>query len=113
MYGATALKVRGRMFACGASHRSAEPGTLVALVGFDARDELIAADPATYYLTDHYVGYPSVLVRLRRVRKEALNDLLLMAWRYVSTKSNRVGGRPRRRADGARDANRPGGGVKR
>ena len=44
-YGTPALKVRGKMFACIASHRSAEPNTLVVQIGFNERDELLAADP--------------------------------------------------------------------
>ncbi|HEY7497733.1 MAG TPA: MmcQ/YjbR family DNA-binding protein [Vicinamibacterales bacterium] len=84
MYGTPALKVRGKMFACIASHSSAEPNTLVVRVPFDQRDELIATDPSTYYLTDHYVGYASVLVRLSRVHPDALRDLLLSAWRFMS-----------------------------
>lgn len=83
MYGAPALKVRGRMFVCMASHKSAEPNTLVALVGFEERKALIAADPETYYLKDHYVNHPSVLVRLSRIRPDALQNLLLKAWRFV------------------------------
>jgi hypothetical protein len=83
-YGAPSLKVRGQMFACMAAHRSAEPGSLVVRIPFADRDELIAADPDTYYLTDHYVNYASVVVRLGRVRRDALNDLLLMAWRFVT-----------------------------
>jgi hypothetical protein len=82
-YGAPALKVRGHMFACMASHKSAEPNTLVVLVGFDQRDALIASDPETYYLKDHYLNYPSVLVRLSRIRPDALRDLLLKAWRFT------------------------------
>jgi hypothetical protein len=85
VYGSPALKVRGRMFACLAIHRSAEPNTLAVRLEFDRRDELIAAEPETYYLTDHYVGYPCVLVRLQRVRQHALRDLLLMGWRFMST----------------------------
>ncbi len=84
-YGSPALKVRGKMFACIPSHRSAEPDSLVIRIDFDRREELIAADPNTYYLKDHYVGYPCVLVRLTRVRHDELRDLLLMAWRFVST----------------------------
>ena len=83
MYGAPALKVRGHMFVCMASHKSAEPNTLVALVGFEERNALIAADPGTYYLKDHYQNYPSVLVRLSRIMPNALEDLLLKAWRFV------------------------------
>ena len=88
-YGSPALKVRGRMFACIAIHRSAEPNTLAVRIEFDRRDELIAADPETYYLTDHYVNYPCVLVRLRRIENDALRDLLLMGWRFMSTSKGR------------------------
>jgi hypothetical protein len=95
-YGSPALKVRGKMFACLAVHRSADPGSLAIRLDFDQRDELIAAEPKTYYLTDHYVNYPVVLVRLARVRQDALRDLLLMAWRFVSaTGTRRVGRRKR------------------
>ena len=95
-YGSPALKVRGKMFACIAIHRSAEPDSLVIRVPFDQRDDLIAADPKTYYVTDHYVNYPCVLVRLTRVHPDALRDLLLMAWRFVSTSgTRRIGPRTR------------------
>jgi hypothetical protein len=53
-YGSPALKVRGKMFACLAIHRSAEPDSLAIRIDFDQREELMAADPATYYLTDHF-----------------------------------------------------------
>src|SRR5262249_675762 len=72
------------MFACIASHKSAEPGTLVVRIPFDQRDALLAEEPDTYYLKDHYVGYACVLVRLKRVREDALRDLLLTGWRFVS-----------------------------
>src|SRR4026208_2605145 len=71
-YGSPALKVRGKMFACIPSHRSAEADSLVIRIDFDRREALIAADPKTYYLKDHYVGYPCVLVRLTRIRHDAL-----------------------------------------
>lgn len=86
MYGAPALKVRGHMFACMASHKSAEPNTLVVLVGFDERAALIAADPETYYVKEHYLNYPSVLVRLSRVRLDALRDLLRKAWHFTDSR---------------------------
>ena len=38
MFGKPALKVRGKMIACMASHKSAEPGSLVVRMGFDDRD---------------------------------------------------------------------------
>src|SRR5262245_14142782 len=84
-YGTPALKVGGKMFACIASHKSAEPGTLVVRIPFDQRDALIAEDPDLYYLKDHYVGYACVLVRLKRIPDDALRDLLLSGWRFVSS----------------------------
>jgi len=62
-----ALLIRGRMFAVIPTHRSAEPRSLAVRVPFADRDELLAADPATYYIKEHYVSYPCVLVRLDRV----------------------------------------------
>ena len=88
-YGSPALKVDGKMFACMAVHRSAEPNSLVVRVDFEERDELISADPNTYYLTDHYVDYATVLVRLARVHRDALGDLLRMAHQFVTGKSQR------------------------
>ena len=92
-YGSPALKVGGKMFACLAVHKSAEPDSLVLRIAFDDRDELISADPDTYYLTHHYVNYPSVVVRLSRVQQDALRDLLLMAWRFVSASEKRAAAR--------------------
>ncbi len=86
VYGSPALKVGGRMFTCMAVHRSAEPNTLAVRIDFDQRAALIAEDPQTYYLTDHYVDYPAVLVRLSRVTRDALRDLLHGAWRFESAK---------------------------
>jgi hypothetical protein len=51
---------------------------------FEERDELLAAEPETYYITDHYLKYPWVLVRLSRVHPDALRDLLKRAWRLAS-----------------------------
>jgi hypothetical protein len=103
-YGAPSLKVGGQMFACMASHKSAEPGTLVVRLDFEQRDELIAAEPDVYYLQPHYVDYPCVLVRLSRIRRDALADLLRTGWKFVSMRTRRkksaVG--PRRRLRRAR-----------
>ena len=86
-YGAPALKVRGKLLACIPSNRSAEPGSLVVRMDFDDRAELLAADPDVYYVTDHYVGYSAVLVRLSRLTLDALRDLLGMAHKFVTRKA--------------------------
>lgn len=83
-WGQPALKVRGRMFACLASHKSAEPNTLVVRMDFAHRDALIDEEPGTYYIKEHYRGYPCVLVRLSRVLPDALRELVIGAHRFVS-----------------------------
>jgi hypothetical protein len=88
-YGQPALKIGGRMFTCMASHRSAEPGSLVVLVDFQRREELLAEAPEIYYVTDHYLGYPSVLVRLSKVPPDALRGMLSGALQFVQAKKSR------------------------
>jgi hypothetical protein len=83
-YGQPALKIHGKLLACVPAHRSAEPASLLVRVDFDDRAELLAAAPDVYYVTDHYVGYSSVLVRLSRVNSDVLRDLLRMAHKFVT-----------------------------
>src|SRR5208283_939337 len=71
-YGTPAIQVRGALVA-----RLHQDGcSLVVRMALEEREELMAADPATYYITDHYRNYPCVLVRLSRVHPDALRDLL-------------------------------------
>jgi hypothetical protein len=86
-WGQPALKVQGKMLVCMASHKSAEPDTLVVRMAIPDRDALIEEQPETYYLKEHYVGYPCVLVRLSQVHRDALRGLILGALRFVSTKA--------------------------
>jgi hypothetical protein len=83
-YGSPALKVRGKLLACVPTHRSAETGSIVVRLSFDDRAELLAAAPDVYYVTDHYIDYDAVLVRLSRVDAAVLTDLLAMAYKFVT-----------------------------
>src|SRR6266404_5421908 len=83
-YGSPALKVRGKLLACVPVNPSAEPGSLAVRMDFDDRAELLASEPDVYYVTDHYVAYNAVLVRLSRVDPDVLRDLLGMAYRFVT-----------------------------
>ena len=60
-------------------------------VDFEDRAELLAADPEVYYVTDHYVEYPIVLVRLSRVHRDALGELLQMAHGFVAAEKRQGG----------------------
>ena len=89
MYGKLALKLRGKLLACLAIHKSAEPDSLVARIDLEQRAGLLAEAPETYYVTDHYRNYPAVLVRLSRISVDQLRDLLGASWRYVASQSRK------------------------
>jgi hypothetical protein len=87
--GLPVLKVRGCFVAGLASHRSAEPGTLVVRCALDDRERFLEDAPDTYYVTDYYQPYPVVLVRLPYLDREALRDLLAVSWRMAMEKARR------------------------
>jgi hypothetical protein len=60
---------------------------LVVKSDFDERKELMQMNPLTYYITDHYLNYPWILVRLPSVQRPELRELLIKAWRKVASKS--------------------------
>jgi hypothetical protein len=94
-YGTPAFKVGGKLIA-----RLKEDGdSLVVGTTFEEREEMMAAEPATYYITDHYLNYPWVLIRLSRVHPDALRDLLSRAWRLASMAKQRA---PKQRAGRSR-----------
>jgi hypothetical protein len=85
--GSPVLKVGGSFMAGLATHRSAEPETLVVRVGLEEREWLMEDAPQTYYVTDYYRSYPVVLVRLSRIDRDALRDVLSVSWRLALAKA--------------------------
>jgi hypothetical protein len=106
-YGSPALKIHGKLLACIAIHKSAEPESLAVRISLDRRVELMAAAPDIYYLTDHYVNYPVVLVRLSRIHPDALRDLLGIAWHFVKTKKPGSKRSVRKQKDSMANVNAP------
>jgi len=84
-YGNPALKTKGKPFVC--LHK--EGDKLVVRMPFDRREELMAADPETYFITEHYRNYPWVLVSLAKVHPDALPELLQSAHRHASAPKKR------------------------
>ena len=80
-----AFKVRGKLLACKAVNRSAEAGTLAVRIDFADRAALIAADPDVFYVTPHYENYPMILVRVSRISRDALSELLEKSWTFVTS----------------------------
>jgi hypothetical protein len=79
-YRAPALKVKGKLFV----RLREDLDAIVVRMPFDRREELIAGDPDTYFITDHYREYEWVLVRLNKVPADALPDLLQTAYGTAS-----------------------------
>jgi hypothetical protein len=92
--GSAVLTCRGCFMAGMAMHASAEPDTLVVRVDPETRPWLLDEAADTYYVTAYYEPHPVVLVRLARIDREALHDLLAASRRATLLKSPR----PRRRA---------------
>jgi hypothetical protein len=84
-YGTPGFKVDGVLFA--RLHQSFD--ALVVRADFEQRAELMEADPEAYFVTDHYLNYEWVLVRLDRVDPDALRDLLRGAWRSAAAEKKK------------------------
>ena len=82
-YGTPALFVRGKFFA----RIWEDGGTLVIRADFDSRDAMLRARPKIFYLTDHYLGYPAVLLRLSAVSATQLAAALSDSWEFVAPRS--------------------------
>ena len=82
-YGTSALKVRGKLFA--RLHQSGECFVLRTTI-LD-RQIMMQSNPEAFFLTDHYLGYPWILVRFAALRKSDLPELLERAWSLVAPKS--------------------------
>lgn len=81
-YGTPAFRIKEKILA-----RLKEDGeSLMLKVGEFERDALIQLDPDTFYITDHYRGYPAVLIRLSKIDHAQLRDLFRQAWRFVAPK---------------------------
>jgi hypothetical protein len=52
-------------------------------VDFEQRDALLQDDPETYYVKEHYLNYPVVLVRMARLSEDQLRDLITAGRQFV------------------------------
>ena len=80
-YGTPALKVAGKGFV-----RLKEPGILVVMCPPGLKEALIEAEPALYFETPHYYGWPAMLVRLDRIDDDRLRDRIECAWQEKAPK---------------------------
>src|SRR5262245_18864737 len=79
-YGTPAFRVRGKLFA--RLHDSRE--AVVVKIDREERAMRMNVDPEAFYITDHYLAYPWMLVRMAAVEPEVLRELLEEAWRLCA-----------------------------
>jgi hypothetical protein len=80
-YGTQAFRVGGKFLA-----RLRAEDEIAIRVEFATREVLMGTDPETFYISEHYLRYPAMLVRLSRVDREDLRKLLEDAWRHNASK---------------------------
>jgi hypothetical protein len=83
---APALRVKGKLLAWIRD----DPEILAVKTSPINREYLLQADPKVFFITDHYRDYPIVLIRLSRVGRRQLAEVLEEAWRQVAPKRMRA-----------------------
>ena len=86
-YGTPALKVRKKMLV-----RLKEDGDSLVMpdVPVDERAMLVESQPKIFHFTDHYAGYPIVLIRLSKAKRAIVEPLLRRRWRVLASKAART-----------------------
>jgi hypothetical protein len=91
-YGTAGFRVRGKFL----GRLRDDDTVLVVKCGDIERDLRMQADPDAFFTTDHYRGWPTVLVRLSAVTEDDLRDVLEVAWLRSAPKRLRAKLEPRR-----------------
>ena len=86
-YGAPALKVGGKKLFV---RWREDLDAVVLKTTFDEREDLMAADPDVYFITDHYLNYEYVLVNLKTVSREALSDMIRRSYTLATEKKKKT-----------------------
>jgi hypothetical protein len=80
-YGTPSVKVRGKILS---RWRTEAEGALAIRCDFLDRQILLQAQPEVFFLTNHYVNYPMILMRLEKSSRDVLMDVAERAWRLVA-----------------------------
>ena len=80
-YRTPGVKVCGKIFS---RWRTEAEGALAIRCDFLDRQILLQARPDVFFVTEHYLNYPMILVRLNKISRAAMIDLAERAWRLVA-----------------------------
>lgn len=75
-YGRPAVKVRGKAFV----YPGRERGSFAISCPIEEKELLMETDPETFWETDHYRGWPAVLVRYGSLDRERIERVIKRAW---------------------------------
>lgn len=64
----------------------AEGGLVVFVADEGEKQAMLGSDPAKFFTTPHYDGYPIVLVHLGAVDEQELTELVVESWRQKAPK---------------------------
>ena len=81
-YGTPSLKVRKKSLC-----RIKDADTVVVTCPLEEKELLLEAAPHLYFETDHYKGWPAILVRIHAVPLDELRLRLRRAWQSQAPKS--------------------------
>jgi hypothetical protein len=82
-YGKPAYKAFGKFFT---RVRESDQGIVLGGVGFDEREMLMEAEPATFFVLPHYYSYPYVLARMASLDPGSFREMLKRRWRELAPK---------------------------
>jgi hypothetical protein len=80
-YGTPSMKVKGKFLL-----RMREPDVLVLMCSLEEKEFLIQNQPKIYFETDHYKGWPAVLIRLSKIKDNELSHRIALAWALQAPK---------------------------
>ena len=75
------VKVRGKLLS---RWRTEAECALAIRCDFLDRQIMLQSRPDVFFLTDHYLNYPMILVRLEKATGKILNDVAERGWRFVA-----------------------------
>jgi hypothetical protein len=93
-FGFPAFKVGGKTFAWFPKKKEVEPDSLGVRMSIVERDYRIADDPDVYYVTPHYLDYPSVLARVDKMTAAALKELIESGHEFMTVAAKTKRKRP-------------------
>jgi hypothetical protein len=85
-YGTPAFRLKGKLLA----RLHQDGGSIMFKLDFATREHLMEADPATFFITDHYRNYPSVLARLDHLKPGDVRKLFARAIELAGAKRRSI-----------------------